>query len=427
MRKAIEVNCIPGGTVHLPPSKSLSHRALICGALAGSETALTNLKLAGEDVLATLGCLEEVGLEYRRQNAEVLITGGIAGILKEVSELEGKTLDCGESGSTLRFLIPLLMLSGASVSMTGRGRLLQRPLKEYGDALKANGGDFRLEGGHLRLQGPLTPGIYPMPGNISSQFVSGLLTALPLLQGDSEIQLTTELESRPYVDMTIHVMERFGVRIETQGEGGFRIPGNQSYKPSNYMIEGDFSAGAYFLAAGALGCHVKCAGLTRDSLQGDREILDFIRRCGGEITEEQDGTLRASASELRAITADISQCPDLAPPLAALLCFCKGESKIIGAGRLRMKESDRLRSITEALNALGAKITEGEDYLLIRGVDELGGGAVDPHNDHRIAMAGALASLKSRGKVTVLDPDCVNKSYPDFWKDFCGEEKEKRV
>ncbi len=425
-REALEINCVPEGTIHLPASKSLSHRALICGALAGEGTILEGLGSWGEDVAATLGCLVEMGLSYGMQKTRLVITQGINPLQKDEAAREDKTLDCGESGSTLRFLIPLALLSGAPVTMTGRGRLMQRPIKEYADALCANGARVIPEGQSLRLQGPLTPGTFVMPGNVSSQFISGLLMALPLLPEDSEIRLTSNLESEPYVDMTLHVMERFGVHAEKR-ENSYWISGRQVYKASSYTVEGDYSAGAYFLVAGALGCSVDCTGLSPESLQGDREILDFIRRCGGRITSDERGKIRASADDLHGIVADISQCPDLAPPLAVLLSFCRGESRIIGAGRLRMKESDRLRSITTALNALGAKITEGSDHLHILGVEELAGGTVDPHNDHRIAMAGALASLKSRGTVTVLDPDCVNKSYPGFWKDFCRAEKEERA
>lgn len=423
---AMEINCIPKGTVHLPPSKSLTHRALICGALAGKGALIKNLGRYGEDVAATLACLTDMGLKYRQDGDSLTVQRGI-GVTKGIDIKDGTVLDCGESGSTLRFLIPFALLSGVSVVMTGRGRLLQRPLKSYLDALAVNGGKSCLEEQRLRLQGPLRPGIYELPGNVSSQFVSGLLMALPLLGESSEIRLTTGLESKPYVDMTIDVMKHFGVHVENLNNRIFRIAGGQSYTPFTYEIEGDYSAGAYFLVAGALGCDVRCMGLKQDSLQGDAKILNFIRSCGGEILWDDDGTLRARATQLHGITADISQCPDLAPPLAVLMCFSKGESKLEGAGRLRMKESDRLRSITQALNVLGAGIEGGEDHLRIMGVDALNGGIVDPHNDHRIAMAAALASIKSRGKVTVLDPWCVHKSYPDFWKDFCRQEKEESV
>ncbi len=427
IRKALEINCVPGGTVHLPPSKSLSHRALICGALAGDGTRLINTGLSGEDVAATLDCLEKMGFRYQRKGNALTVVDGIGDRILGKNQGTETILDCGESGSTLRFLMPLALLCGAPVAMTGRGRLLRRPLKEYEYALTQNGGRVTWEGSLIRLKGPLKSGIYEMPGDVSSQFVSGLLMALPLLPGDSEIRLTTELESKPYVDMTIEVMDHFGVRVKRPGEGNFLIPGGQAYKATSYTVEGDYSAGAYFLVAGALGCEVACTGLPVDSLQGDRAILDFIRDCGGQIHRDENGNMWATAEELVGITADVSQCPDLAPPLAVLLSFCTGVSIIKGAGRLRMKESDRIKSISSALNALGAEITEGPDYLTIKGVDRLYGGVVDPQNDHRIAMTGALASLKSRGKVTVLDPECVNKSYPDFWKDFCRKEKEERT
>lgn len=423
--KTIGKDCIPRGTVCLPPSKSLSHRALICAAMAGEGAAIKNIKTDGEDVAATLACLEKMGLGFLRQEDAITVTEGIGGTICHRHKMDGISLDCGESGSTLRFLIPLLLLSPANTTMTGRGRLLERPLKGYLNALEANGGKSIKDDWCLRLQGPLRPGIYELPGNLSSQFVSGLLMILPLLEGSSKIRMTTALESEPYVDMTIDVMRDFDVTVERRGKSEFLIPGEQVYAPADYKVEGDYSAGAYFLVAGALGCDVGCRGLSADSAQGDKEILNFIRRCGGRIEMDEEGIMKATANELRSITADISQCPDLAPPLSVLLCFCKGESRIVGAGRLRMKESDRLRSISESLNSLGAKITEGPDYLTIQGVDELYGGRVDSHNDHRIAMAAALASIKSRGAVTISDPECVNKSYPAFFRDFCGQKKEE--
>lgn len=451
MRNEITIGkeCRPKGLINLPPSKSLLHRAMICGALAGKGTFVENTFPLNDDVAATLACLRVMGLTYREEERGIAIERGIgpsAGAIKsgqkadvQPADSEGEAIfHCGESGSTLRFLIPMIMISGVSATITGEGRLMHRPLKGFIEALESAGGTLVQEGNCLKLQGPLRAGVYELPGNISSQFVSGLLMALPLLDGDSEIHLTTELESRPYVDMTIAVMEHFGVRIEEISGRAYRILGNQKYNPAFYRVEGDFSAGAYFLVAGALGFDVECAGLSESSLQGDKEILSFISRCGGNIIKGENGTIKAwspawapnsimatdstpaPAGELIGITADISQCPDLAPPLAVLLSFCRGESRIVGAGRLRMKESDRLKSITEALKVLGADITEGDDFLAIRGVEELAGGIVNPHNDHRIAMATALAAIKSRNPVTILDPGCVNKSYPDFFKDFCG-------
>ncbi len=420
-KEYLMIDRVPEGTVNLPPSKSISHRALICGALAGGGI-LRNTEPKNDDIMATLNCLREIGLKSSTRDNSTVISEGIMPYI-EGSGLQEKNrrlvLDCGESGSTLRFLIPPALLTGAEVTITGGERLLQRPLLNFLDALRVNGGQFQLNQRQLHMQGPITPGLYELPGNISSQFVSGLLMTLPLLNGESEIRLTTKLESRPYVDMTLDVMSRFGVNVERKDERMFSIRGGQRYTPVDYFVEGDYSAGAYFLVAGALGCDVKCAGLAENSIQGDSKIIEFIRSCGGEITKDGEGFLKASADRLVGITADISQCPDLAPPLAVLLCLSKGKSKVTGAERLRMKESDRLKTITETLNTLGAKITEGADCLSIEGVDEMEGGTIDPHNDHRIAMAGALASIKCKKPVKVLDPGCVNKSYPNFFRDFC--------
>lgn len=426
----LEIKCKPHGRINLPPSKSLSHRALICSSLAMEPTRLANIKPLNEDIKATLACLTAMGLEYKGHGVgqgNIEIEKGVLPFSREKANCQAEKdmiLDCGESGSTLRFLIPLALLSDKPVIMTGAKRLMERPLKELLQALEKNGGKCCHKGERLELQGPITSGVYELSGNISSQFISGLLMALPLLEGRSEIRLTTQLESKAYVDMTIDVMEHFGIKVEKEEDGIYRIEGKQKYRTKDYNIEGDFSAGAYFLVAGALGCQVECGGLNEETLQGDREILDFIRRCGGKIVSKDMGGLMAvSSGNLEGITADISQCPDLAPPLSVLLCFCKGVSKIVGAKRLRMKESDRLTSIRECLNSLGAKIIEEGDTLIITGVEELDGGIVYPYNDHRIAMAGALASIKSLGPVKIMNPNCVNKSYPNFYNDFCGIEE----
>jgi 3-phosphoshikimate 1-carboxyvinyltransferase len=420
--KFIEINRIPEGSVKLPPSKSISHRALIMAALSGKGSELINIEPLNDDVKATLACLKAMGLKYSRENGGISIDEGIS--LSDRNIDENILIDCVESGSTLRFIIPLALALENPTAVTGRSRLMERPMKDYLDALRARGAQITTNEEEILLKGPMRGGIYEFPGNISSQYISGLLMTLPLLKENSEIRLTTELESRPYVEMTIEVMKSFGVSVEKQGSRAYGIPGNQRYRPAQYTIEGDYSAGAYFLVAGALGCNVDCAGLAKDTSQGDKKIIEIIESCGGSVFWKDDGSVQASGGRLGGLTVDIKDCPDLAPPLAVLLSFCEGESSIVGAGRLKMKESDRLRSISEALNGLGANISVGEDRLVITGVTELDGGTVYPHNDHRIAMAGALAFIKSRKPVKVLDPDCVNKSYPNFFNDFCKVSKE---
>lgn len=411
-----ELHCIPNGTVELPPSKSIAHRALICASLSNGRSVIKNFRNTGEDLEATLRCMDMLGINYGRKNNDLVVEGGIKAPANELM------LDCGESGSTLRFLIPLALLFDIPITFTGNKRLMERPLEEYLEALENNGGEFKSFDKKLLAKGPIKPGTFNLPGNISSQFITGLLLTLPLLEGDSEVLLTTPLESKAYVDLTIKVMKHFNVNIERYSNTRYIIKGNQQYKPCSYTIESDFSAAAFFLVASALGCEVSCSGLNLESDQGDRAILSIIERCGGNIIVDKN-KIWVKAETLSPITIDVRDIPDLVPPVAALLCFCDGESRIEGAGRLRMKESDRLHALATQLNGLGANIIEEKDSLIIKGVKELKGGIVDPYNDHRIAMSVAIASIKSRETVKILNPECVNKSYPNFWNDFCKQNK----
>lgn len=425
MSSQLEIQRWPDGPVTPPPSKSISHRAMICAALSEGTSRISPIDLRGEDVAATASCLKTLGTALHITDDGLEIQGGASMLQSRLSNNEPIALDCGESGSTLRFMIPLLLLLDRPAVFVGHGKLMTRPMAPYLKALEEKGATVHAEGNTLSVQGRLMPGTYRLPGNISSQYLSGLLMTLPLLEGDSEIQLTTPLESGSYVEMTIAVMEEFGVFVETQKDGRYRITGNQVYQAMDYSIEADHSAAAFFLAAGALGCNTGCHGLRRDSLQGDRAMASIIEMCGGEIRWSDTLGLHAKADWLHPITVDIREFPDLAPPIAALLCFAEGESRITGAARLRMKESDRLNALATQLSAIGADIREEADQLVIRGVKELHGGSIDPQNDHRIAMAAAVASIRSKGAVTILNPDCVKKSYPDFWKDFCRQGREE--
>lgn len=420
------IDRLPRGKVTPPPSKSLSHRALICSGLADGMSFLENLSDEGDDVAATIFCLSALGIDVTMKKSGAWVQGIGPHPVKSLGEESLPILDCGESGSTLRFLIPLLLLKECPAILTGHGRLMERPMSSFLTVLEEHGARIKRGEGTLTIQGKLNPGRYSLPGNVSSQFVTGLLLTLPLLSGDSEIILTSPLESKAYVDMTLSVMEVFGVRVGSAGDSIYKIRGNQSYQPVDYTIEGDFSGAAFFLVASALGCKTGCGGLKRNSLQGDRQILDVLEACGSVIEETEERGLFARADKIKPLTLDIREIPDLAPPVAALLCFAQGTSRIENAARLRMKESDRLQSLTEQLSNLGASIREGVDYLEIHGKEWLTGGFVDPQKDHRIAMAAAVAAIGCRGPVTISDPDCVNKSYPNFWVDFCKEERRGR-
>lgn len=430
------IDRFPSGQVFLPPSKSIGHRALICAALAGSGTVFR----AGqsEDIQATLRCLSALGVALcpadepgspSSESGSFRIEGGLS---KELSP--PPVLDCSESGSTLRFLIPLAALYATPVTFTGSGRLMERPLHVYESCLASCGVSFRRDGSALTVCGPLQPGVFSVPGDVSSQFITGLLFALPLLSSDSAIEVQGTLQSASYVTLTLSVLKDFGIRIETEDLRRFSIPGNQRYAQRSYAVEADFSGAAFFLAAGALGCPVELMGLNPQSVQGDQAFLPLLQQAGFGIAEGPHGGLCVLASgssssdsgfrnalpglRPRPLSVDVSDIPDLVPPLAALLAFADGESRIEGAGRLRIKESDRLATVTRQLNRLGADITEGEDFLIIRGKPSLHGGTCCGENDHRIAMMCAVAAIGCTQPVLLSDSACVKKSYPAFWQDF---------
>lgn len=409
----------PSGVVDIPPSKSLSHRAVICAALTEGRSVIDHLG-DSRDIEVTIGCMAALGARFTRHETGCLIVEGAG-----YPTGSGGILDCGESGSTLRFLMPLAALSKGETRFTGQGRLMERPMEPYENAFAAHGAGLTRVDGELSVRGVLTPGRYELPGGVSSQFVSGLLFALPLLKSDSEIVMTSKLESASYVDLTLSCLRDFGVEIFHDNYERFTVRGGQSYRPSEVRVEGDYSQAAFFLVAGALGAPVECRGLRADSLQGDRRILELIQNAGAEVLPGSEGGLVVKPPRhpdgsfaLRGQRVDVSDIPDLVPPLAALMSLCEGESEIFNAARLRFKESDRLTAVTRELTALGANIRETPDALQITGVPVLAGGGTHAWGDHRIAMMAAVAALRCHSPVTVDDPDCVRKSYPGFWVDF---------
>lgn len=381
----MNVTILPGtlkGAVTPPSSKSQTHRAVLALMLAQGEGKLSNLAVS-EDIQATQDCVAAL------KSGQPAQADGLP------------LLDCGESGSTLRFLIPVALAVRGGGRFTGRGRLMERPQGPYIRLFEEKGILWNQEGTCLTVAGQLEPGVYALPGNVSSQFITGLLYALPLLPGDSRIVLTTPLESRGYVDMTLDMLRRFDIKVEEQ-EDGFLVPGNQTYQARDLTLEADWSGAAFWYAANFLGAQVDIQGLNPDSVQGDRQI----------------GTLYWKLARPGDVDIDLSQCPDLAPPLAAMAAVRKGTTRFVHAGRLRMKESDRLETIARTLNALGAKAQVWEDTLTLEGVDHLEGGTVDGCNDHRIAMMAAVAAVACKEPVTILGAECVKKSYPRFWEDY---------
>ncbi|MDE6726145.1 MAG: 3-phosphoshikimate 1-carboxyvinyltransferase [Ruminiclostridium sp.] len=380
------------GKISVPPSKSISHRALICAALAKGRSEITGL-LDCADTRATIGILKALGAKIT-QAGNVTVVEGIDEPSKEAAA------DCCESGSTLRFLIPVAAALGCRTEFKGKGKLPERPITPYFTELTKNGISFENEKMPYIINGKLRSGEYSVAGDISSQFISGLLFALPLLEGDSKIIITSPLQSKPYVDITTAELKRFGVTV-TETEYGYFIKGGQSYKPTGTAIEADMSQAAFFAAATALGSDIEIEGLNLNSLQGDREILDII-------DQSQGNGFDVSAKQI----------PDLVPIMTVLAALSKGTSHITDCGRLRIKECDRLAAITAELNKLGAKVKEYPDSLEIEGVEILKGGVCDCHNDHRIPMALAIASTCCTEPVTLIGTECIGKSYPSFFEDF---------
>lgn len=403
------------GMLTPPPSKSAAHRALICAALAGGGT--VNGVLPSEDMRATLRAVQALGTPAEITGTQIHFS---ARRPLSPSEQAPVTVDCGESGSTLRFFIPLFAAMGIDAVFTGSGRLPQRPLGVYADCLPVHGVDFTppANGGSLplRVAGRLRGGEYALPGNVSSQFITGLLFALPLCQEDSVIRLTSPLESAGYVDMTLAALQRAGITVETTADG-WRIPGGQAYRPADYTVEADWSQAAFLLAAGALAGNVRLQGLSLPSAQGDSAALALFRRFGADIATDAGG-IRCRRAPLHGIDINAAQIPDLVPILAVTAAFAEGVTHIFHAERLRIKESDRLAATADGLRRLGARVEETADGLRIHGGGPLTGGEVDGCNDHRIVMSMAVAALRCSGPVTISDAQSVAKSWPGFFIDF---------
>lgn len=401
------------GNIVVPSSKSLGHRGIIAAALSRGISRVYNIQLS-KDIEATMELMKELGAVVNIEDQNLYIDG------RKMFSYEKKLdLRCRESGSTLRFLIPLALTKDGDYIFHGEGKLISRPLEPYYEIFEEKGIKYSREedGLPLKVSGKLTSGTYRVRGDISSQFITGLLFSLPILEGNSRIQITTKLESKGYIDLTLDILKDFGIEIENNNYKEFNIRGAQKYNSRNYYVEGDYSQGAFFLVAGALGSSIVCYGLNKDSLQGDKVILDILEAMGCNVEESKEG-IKVKPSKTKGIEIDASNCPDLVPILTVLASLSEGETKIVNAKRLRIKECDRLHAITKELNKLGANIIELEDSLIISGVNELKGGEVDSHNDHRIVMALAIAATRARGNVIINNPRAVEKSYPNFFKDY---------
>ena len=398
----------PSGVLAAPPSKSMAHRAVLCAALADGESRLTGLAHS-QDIDATLAAAAALGAQVEAGESWARIAGAAP------LQAPAAPVDCCESGSTLRFLIPLAALTGRPVAFTGRGRLMQRPQSVYQELFASQGLRFEQERDTLTVAGPLRPGCFSLAGDVSSQFISGLLFALPLLDGDSRLCLKPPVESRSYIEMTRAAQSRFGVASAWLDEYTLAVPGGQAYRPRDMAIEGDWSQAAFPAALGVLAGDVTVTGLEPGTLQGDAVILDILRRCGGRA-EAVPGGVRFQKSALHGTKIDLADCPDLGPILMALGLLCEGETVIANAGRLRLKESDRIAAMEQELRKLGGQIeSDGGTVTVRRSALHAPAGPLWGHNDHRVVMSLTVLTAAAGLPVQIDGAEAVAKSWPGFF------------
>ena len=398
-----------GGTVEILSSKSELHRLMLLASLSDTPTTITYSGVASKDVIATADCINAVGGKAKVENGKI-----------EVSPIKVTDKTCyvcpNESGSTLRFILPVFSALGIDYEVTVNGRLGSRPLSPLYEIMLASGVSLSENGVYpLKVKGKLNSSFYQIDGSVSSQFITGLLMSLPINSKIGKVQVVGDFQSQSYVDVTVDAMSKFGA-VVTKTEHTYDVKCDKYTSCGQIKAGGDWSNGAFFLCAGAL-CEkgVTVKGLDKNSKQGDKKILCALEKMGAKITWNGDD-VTVKKGNLQAITLDVADIPDLVPILAIVASVSKGVTRIENGARLRLKESDRISSVVAMINALGGKATEGEDYIIIEGVDQLSGGVVDGANDHRIVMASAIASVVSSGKITILGAQAVQKSYPDFFE-----------
>lgn len=416
------------GTVPAIASKSMAHRLIIAAALANDPThVVCNTTCA--DIEATVRCLAALGAKIEATEDGFSVRPAPRSVeLGLLKALHGGTLDCGESGSTLRFMLPVACALGAEASFIGAGRLGSRPLAPLSDEIIAAGCDLDGLGSFpLKTSGRMRAGRFVLPGNVSSQYISGLLLSFPLLDGASEVAVMGKIESRPYINLTIQAMKEFGVEVAVRHADAtsaqpetttFSINARGYHSPGTVQVEGDWSNAAFWLCAGALSnAPISVEGVSLNSAQGDRNVMAALSRFGARI---QRAPKRATAQPdaLNGFEMSAQDIPDLVPVISAVASCAQGTTVIRDCARLRIKESDRLATTASELNALGAHVEIDADSLIIQGTTELNGGTVDSHNDHRIAMMAAVAASRCTSQVIINGAEAVNKSYPDFFDHY---------
>ena len=401
MNVKIEGSCVKG-IVNAPSSKSFAHRMIIAGFLSKKSGIIKNVGNS-KDVLATLSCLNRIGLDYQIENGDLNFSF--------MEYKKNQVLDCAESGSTLRFLLPVVSALGIKASLTGSQRLLERPIDDLVNVLNNNGAKID----KLSINGKLKSGIYEIDGGISSQFITGLLLALPILDGDSQIIIKGKTVSKKYIDITLSVLKSFGIKIE-KNKNGYKVYGNQEYKTSKTLtVEGDYSGASFMLSLGAINGEITVKNLNKRSPQGDRKIISVLKKFGAKI-ESVSGGYKVSKSSLTAVDIDVQDIPDIVQPLAVVASFSKGVTIFRNAYRLTLKESDRISGIISNLKRANIKAEfDGKDLKVYGGLVK--NGEFLGENDHRTVMSASILALSVSGESQILGAEAVNKSYPQFFKD----------
>lgn len=401
----------PSGKIIIPPSKSMSHRAIICACLADGISVINNIAYS-VDVMTTIEGMKALGAKIKCHEDSLEIKG-----ISDFNHLATDTICCNESGSTLRFFIPIFAHTNQRLHFTGKNRLLKRPQKIYQEIFEKQHLYYHQDEEAITIEGRLQPGNYEIDGNVSSQFISGLLFILPLLEKDSTITIRNDFESKSYVLLTIQMLAEFGIQIYFRNESTIEIPGNQHYQAHNTTIEGDYSQFAFFAVLAAINHDLEISGVSHHSLQGDKQILDILQAFNSDITETKDGYLIRKSS-LHGSEIDLNNCPDLGPVLCVLAMFANGKTTIKNAKRLRLKESDRILAMESELKKFNCDICSTENEIIIHGGWESPTAELSGWKDHRIVMALSVAATKALHPVIIHEANYIEKSYPAFFLDL---------
>lgn len=412
MTVTLDPKTILSGNIKIISSKSDIHRCIICASLCKEPTEIEFCGLS-KDILSTVDCVKTLGANVSFCDGKMTVTGCDSSKIRQ-----GNVFDCGESGSTARFMLPVVSVLCKGASLIGNGRLPERPFEPLCDALSLHGAQFTSTKIPMTITSNVKEGgVFELPGNISSQYISGILLSLPLIKEGGQVVVTTNLESKGYVDMTVETMRRFGIDVDVT-DNVYTVKGGQKYvSPGKITAQGDWSSAAFWLCADALGANVCVSGLDITSSQKDKYVLDILERFGAKKIVSNNG-IRVEAGRLRGIDIQANDIPDLVPVLSVVAAGAKGITRISGASRLKLKESDRLETTRKMLSDLGADIIKTDDGLVINGTGKLNGGTVDGQNDHRIVMSAAVASLICKEPVIINGAQAAEKSYTTFFSDF---------